>query len=740
VLCTTSAPSDWTQNKSTLNERLIPADKTTCGGDLARVNAQKSSQTQAEQQAQAEQFNIAKTQEEQQAQAEQFKTEQTILIEGELNEFEAELEEINARDSILNEREKLPTPIRNATTWAEKYQALKDITEEIDITTMNEKEIKSLHRALKELEGELFCGLDDEKVENHPSTPVPPKPNEKPLPPPEPPPTMTQYPSEYPSTPKRTNAPPGSLLSELTRPASPTNICDFPYFDLDETKQSVQQEVLNLPILPTTTSRLPKLTVNRTIIDSLQAELATYQRDSDQWDESEKAEQVSTYNIIADVGTYGKTFVVSKTVQVDGAKLMDSGANCSMTADISKLTNLRKLDQPIVIGVAVNDNGDSSANECTHIGDLQVKCDDGSTISTICFYNPSASDTIISPQSIIDHSTQFKSWTQVGRRFGQAGTIQFNGDGITKSLTLQQNNGLYYCNSETFDIFNDYDEAKPTINRMTMQDVDIQTEEIKKRPKRQPKRHTPASKAKILESETWYLRLGGCSETALEDLTEHAIGLPKSFEWHPFRFIDFKEQARIQKRPVGRNPTRVAERGRRFYFDFGFIRASNEDYSRPTKEKDRVIESYDGFTSYLLVVDEVSKYSWIFLTKSKDPPIELTRLFLEEYAHVDGGKIRCDQGGELARSAEWRKMVLEKYKYYVEPTGADSPSQNGQVEKYNGTLGTIVRTLLYGASLPAKYWSAAAVHAVYLMNRRVHSAIGMTPYEAWWDENQTSAF
>jgi hypothetical protein len=405
-----------------------------------------------------------------------------------------------------------------------------------------------------------------------------------------------------------------------------------------------------------------------------------------------------------------------------------------MTADISKLTNLRKLDQPIIIGVAVNDNGDSSANECTHIGDLQVKCDDGSTISTICFYNPSASDTIISPQSIIDHSTEFKSWTQVGQRFGKAGTIQFNGDGITKSLTLQQNNGLYYCNSETFDIFNDYDEGKPTINRMTMQDAEIQTEEVKKRPKRQPKRYTPASKAKILESETWYLRLGGCSETALEDLTEHAIGLPKSFEWHPFRFIDFKEQARIQKRPVGRNPTRVAERGRRFYFDFGFIRASNEDYSRPTKEKDRVIESYDGFTSYLLVVDEVSKYSWIFLTKSKDPPMELTRLFLEEYAHVDGGKIRCDQGGELARSAEWRKMVLEKYKYYVEPTGADSPSQKGQVEKYNGTLGTIVQTLLYGASLPAKYWSAAAVHAVYLMNRRVHSAIGMTPYEAWWDE------
>jgi hypothetical protein len=78
-------------------------------------------------------------------------------------------------------------------------------------------------------------------------------------------------------------------------------------------------------------------------------------------------------------------------------------------------------------------------------------------------------------------------------------------------------------------------------------------------------------------------------------------------------------------------------------------------------------------------------------------------------------------------------MVFNNYAYKVEPTGADSPEQNGQVERYNQTLATIVRTLLYGAHLPAKYWSAAATHAVYLMNRRVHSAIGMTPYEAWWD-------
>jgi hypothetical protein len=55
------------------------------------------------------------------------------------------------------------------------------------------------------------------------------------------------------------------------------------------------------------------------------------------------------------------------------------------------------------------------------------------------------------------------------------------------------------------------------------------------------------------------------------------------------------------------------------------------------------------------------------------------------------------------------------------------------VERFNNTIATIIRTLLYGANLPAKYWSVVAVHAVYLLNRRVHIAIDTTPYEAWWD-------
>lgn len=52
--------------------------------------------------------------------------------------------------------------------------------------------------------------------------------------------------------------------------------------------------------------------------------------------------------------------------------------------------------------------------------------------------------------------------------------------------------------------------------------------------------------------------------------------------------------ASIQKQPVGKDPIPVTARGQHFYLDYGFMRASTDNYSRLDKSKDRVILSYDG--------------------------------------------------------------------------------------------------------------------------------------------------
>jgi hypothetical protein len=44
-----------------------------------------------------------------------------------------------------------------------------------------------------------------------------------------------------------------------------------------------------------------------------------------------------------------------------------------------------------------------------------------------------------------------------------------------------------------------------------------------------------------------------------------------------------------------------------------------------------------------------------------------------------GGVIHTDQGGELACLFAFTDMLLRKHKYVIEPTGANSSSQNGAV-------------------------------------------------------------
>ena len=428
---------------------------------------------------------------------------------------------------------------------------------------------------------------------------------------------------------------PGGMMDLRMRPPSPTNLCDFPYYELHGDEFLHQH--ISLPLSFNTTTWLPRIKVNR-------ADLLETTHQTHHMNENEENSQIGaceSYYSIADIGLTNHAFIASKS-SVNPTHLADTGANCCMTPNLSSLRDVETLLEPITVGVAVMNDKNPTYAQCTHIGVLPVPCDDGSQILTKCFYNPFASDTILSPQAIIDSSSEFHTWQQTGRKFGMAGTLEFIGYTSVKTITLSQSNGLYYCSAGIHQILKEEVDHHPIFHKTSI--PDNQPTLIHRTHHSDPKRMAPPSrsfkptpKAKILESETWYLRLGACNETQLEQLPRHAIGLPSKLEWHPFRFVDFKEQARIRKRPVGRNPVKVSDRGQRFYMDFGFIRASAADLSRPKSTDDRVVESFDGFNSYLLVVDEVSKYSWIFLTKSKEPPIELTKIFMNEFANTSRG-------------------------------------------------------------------------------------------------------
>jgi hypothetical protein len=112
------------------------------------------------------------------------------------------------------------------------------------------------------------------------------------------------------------------------------------------------------------------------------------------------------------------------------------------------------------------------------------------------------------------------------------------------------------------------------------------------------------------------LQLSSPGEDQLDLLPGNVTGIPPGFQYHPFCFIDWKEEARIQKQAAQQSAERTTDAKRRFYMDFGFMRASASDFSRPNKKTDRVVTSCDGFSSYLLIVDEATCFIWVFLTKT----------------------------------------------------------------------------------------------------------------------------
>jgi hypothetical protein len=121
---------------------------------------------------------------------------------------------------------------------------------------------------------------------------------------------------------------------------------------------------------------------------------------------------------------------------------------------------------------------------------------------------------------------------------------------------------------------------------------------------------------------------------------------------------------------------------------------------------------------------------WVFLTKTKQPPLNIFATFLQDHGHptAQNRSIRSDRGGELWGSQAFREVV-HKAGYIMDPTAPKAAFQNGKAERPNRNLGKTC--LLYNANLGPEYWSFALLHAVYLKNRLPHCATNQVPITAY---------
>ncbi|KAD1826795.1 hypothetical protein E3N88_42252 [Mikania micrantha] len=140
-----------------------------------------------------------------------------------------------------------------------------------------------------------------------------------------------------------------------------------------------------------------------------------------------------------------------------------------------------------------------------------------------------------------------------------------------------------------------------------------------------------------------------------------------------------------------------------------------------------------GNRYFLLLVDDYSRYMWVYLLKSKDEAFTKFKQFkiqVEKETSYAINMLRTDRGGEF-NSQKFNEFCQEEgiRRQFSAP---HTPQQNGVVERRNRTILRMTRSLLKTMKVPDSFWGEVVRHSVYLLNRVGTKALkNSTPFEAW---------
>ncbi|KAK1422289.1 hypothetical protein QVD17_25292 [Tagetes erecta] len=133
-----------------------------------------------------------------------------------------------------------------------------------------------------------------------------------------------------------------------------------------------------------------------------------------------------------------------------------------------------------------------------------------------------------------------------------------------------------------------------------------------------------------------------------------------------------------------------------------------------------------------LLVDDCTRYMWVYFLESKDQAFEIFKEFKQKVEMDIGTKLkmlRTDRGGEFT-SNEFTQYC-KKNGIARQLTAPYSPQQNGVVERRNRTMLSTTRSMLKAMKMPQSFWGEAVRHAIYILNRVPTKALtDSSPYEA----------
>jgi transposase InsO family protein len=141
--------------------------------------------------------------------------------------------------------------------------------------------------------------------------------------------------------------------------------------------------------------------------------------------------------------------------------------------------------------------------------------------------------------------------------------------------------------------------------------------------------------------------------------------------------------------------------------------------------------SIGGSKYCLVIVDDYSRFTWVFFLQEKSQTQETLKGFLRRTQNEFGlriKKIRSDNGTEFKNSRIEGFLKEEGIKH--EFSSPYTPQQNGVVERKNRTLLDMVRTMLDEYKTLDRFWAKAINIACYSINRLyLHRILKKTSYE-----------
>jgi transposase InsO family protein len=133
----------------------------------------------------------------------------------------------------------------------------------------------------------------------------------------------------------------------------------------------------------------------------------------------------------------------------------------------------------------------------------------------------------------------------------------------------------------------------------------------------------------------------------------------------------------------------------------------------------------------LVIVDDYSRFTWVFFLQDKSEPQEVLKKFLRRTQNefdVKLNKIRSDNGTEFKNTQV--EGFLDEEGIMHEFSAPYTPQQNGEAKKKNHTLIEMARTILEKYKTSDRFW-AEEINTTYHETNRLylHKLLKKTFYE-----------